>query len=147
MRISTRYSDAIHILAFIEIYQEAKLTSDLIASSVETSPVVVRRLMGQLREANLITTKQGSAQPRLTKSADEISLLDVYLAVESDQTLFEVDKKTNPECIVGGNIQAILEAQYQQATLAAQVSLNHTSLQEIIDQILVAQKKKLIIGG
>ena len=63
MRVSTRFSDSIHLLAFIEIYADAKLTSDLIASSIETSPVVVRRLMGKLRQAGLIATTPGTAQP------------------------------------------------------------------------------------
>ena len=43
MRVSTRYSDSIHLLAYLNIYADTKLTSDAIAASIETSPVVVRR--------------------------------------------------------------------------------------------------------
>ena len=51
MKMSTRFSDAIHILAFIVIYKEkVQLSSDTIASSIGTSPVVVRRLMAQLKK-------------------------------------------------------------------------------------------------
>ncbi len=63
MKISTRFSDSIHILAFINIYQGTiPLTSNNIASSIETSPVVVRRLMSALNKAGLINTVHGAAQ-------------------------------------------------------------------------------------
>lgn len=66
MKISTRFSDSIHILAFINIYQGTiPLTSNNIASSIETSPVVVRRLMSALNKAGLINTVHGAADPAL----------------------------------------------------------------------------------
>lgn len=46
MRASTRFSDAIHILCFLKVYEEARITSDLLSSSIGISPVMVRRLMG-----------------------------------------------------------------------------------------------------
>ena len=52
MKISTRFSDAIHLLAFIDIYKgKIPLSSENIAGSIETSPVMVRKLMGELRKA------------------------------------------------------------------------------------------------
>ncbi|ETY75488.1 Rrf2 family transcriptional regulator [Lactiplantibacillus fabifermentans] len=142
MRVSTRFSDSIHLLAFIEIYADAKLTSDLIASSIETSPVVVRRLMGKLRQAGLIATTPGTAQPTLAKPLSQISLLAVFYAVEGDKPLFAVDPKTNPDCIVGGNIQNVLGQYYQDAQTAAEARLAKTSMQDIVDNILVEQAKK-----
>lgn len=142
MRVSTRFSDSIHILAFIEIYQEKKLSSELIANSIETSPVVVRRLMSTLRGAGLIATKKGTAEPKLAKESKQITLLDVYLAVEKDRQLFTLDTNTNPECIVGGNIQKVLGAYYEDAKMAALRKFNNVSLQDIIESILVEQKIK-----
>ncbi|WP_057880728.1 Rrf2 family transcriptional regulator [Companilactobacillus kimchiensis] len=142
MRVSTRFSDSIHILAFIDIYDQKKLSSEIIASSIETSPVVVRRLMGVLRENNLIATKKGTAEPRLSKSPKDITLLDVYLAVEGDKQLFTLDTSTNPDCIVGGNIQKVLGAYYEDAKMAALRKFNNISLQDVIETILVEQKAK-----
>jgi len=142
MRVSTRFSDSIHLLAFLNIYADQHLTSDLIASSIETSPVVVRRLMGKLRQAGLITTTPGSAQPALAKPLAQISLLQIFYAVEGDKPLFAVDPKTNPECIVGGNIQTVLQQYYQDAQTAAEARLARTSMQDIVDNILVEQAKK-----
>lgn len=138
MRVSTRFSDSIHILAFIEIYKGwIPLTSENIASSIETSPVVVRRLMGKLKSAGLISTVHGSADPKLVRDPQDISLYDVFLATEDQQHLFTIDEKTNPECIIGGNIQATLEKFYQQAEDAAKARLARTSLQDVLDTILV----------
>lgn len=144
MKVSTRFSDSIHILAFIDIYNgKIPLSSDNIAGSVEISPVMVRRLMSQLKKAGLIETKSGaSPDPRLAKPAENISLLDIYLAVEKDKPIFEIDHETNPQCIVGGNIQSTLEYYYQSAENAALAKLNQTSLADVIGTILVKQKKK-----
>ncbi|WP_295729479.1 Rrf2 family transcriptional regulator [uncultured Limosilactobacillus sp.] len=143
MKISTRFSDSIHILAFIDIYRGIiPLTSKNIASSIETSPVVVRRLMSALNKARLINTVHGAADPELAKSPQEISLYDVFLAIEGDAPLFTIDEQTNPQCIVGGNIQATLNEYYQQAETAAKAKLAATSLQDIIDTIRVKQARK-----
>ena len=143
MKISTRFSDSIHILAFIKIYADKiPLTSTNIAGSVETSPVVVRRLMSQLRKAGLITTVHGAADPQLAKDPSAISLYDIFLAVEDDPHLFTVDPKTNPECVVGGNIQETLTTYYRQAEVAAEAKLAQISLQDIIDTVLVKQGQK-----
>ena len=143
MKISTRYSDSIHILAFLSIYQgQIPLTSNNIASSVETSPVVVRRLMTKLKKAGLIHTVHGAADPVLAKDPGEISLYDVFLAVEGDSKLFNIDKKTNPECIVGGNIQETLSQYYQEAENSAKAKLAQTSLQDVINTIQVKQAQK-----
>ncbi|WP_373841548.1 Rrf2 family transcriptional regulator [Limosilactobacillus sp.] len=143
MKISTRFSDSIHILAFINIYAgKIPLTSNNIASSIETSPVVVRRLMSRLRKAGLLNTVHGAAEPRLAKAADQISLYDVFLATEGEKHLFTIDKKTNPDCIVGGNIQQTLTAYYHEAEIAAEAKLAQTSLQDVINTILVHQARK-----
>lgn len=143
MKISTRFSDSIHILAFIEIYKgKIPLTSEKIAQSVITSPVVIRRLMGKLRTAGLITTTHGAADPRLNKKADEISLYDVFLAVEGNAHLFSIDKKTKQDCIVGGNIQTTLADCYQQAELAAEGKLANLTIQDVVNSIKVAEARK-----
>lgn len=144
MKVSTRFSDAIHILAFIYIYQgKISLTSDHIASSVELSPVMVRRIMACLKRAKLLKTKPGAAPaPHLACSPGKITLYDIYLAVEKKKPLFEIDYETNPDCIVGGNIQNTLNYYYGIAENAALAKLNEITLADVIDTILVHQKQK-----
>lgn len=143
MKVSTRFSDSIHILAFIHIFQgKAPLTSDNIASSIETSPVMVRRLMSELKKGGLLETRHGAADPKITRPLDQISLLDIYLTIEKDKPLFEIDHDTNPECPVGGNIQPTLEQFYSEAETAAKAKLNQISLADIVNTIIVKQKEK-----
>ena len=144
MRISTRFSDSIHILAFISIYKDKlPLTSENIAGSVKTSPVVVRRLMSAPRKAGLLKTVHGSADPQSARPLDQISLYDIFLAVEGPQRhLFTIDEKTEPACIVGGNIQATLADYYHQAEVAAEAKLVQFKLADVIDSILVKQAQK-----
>ena len=86
MKISTRFSDSIHILAFINIYQGIiPLTSNNIASSIETSPVVVRRLMSALNKAGLINT----AKAKLART----SLQDVIDTIRVKQALKDAEKE------------------------------------------------------
>lgn len=143
MKVSTRFSDSIHILAFICIYQgKITLSSSNIASSLETSPVVVRRLMTSLKEAGFIKTKHGIPDPELLVDPKKITLLDVYLATEGETPLFTIDHNTNPQCIVGGNIQPTLEDYYRHAETAAKAKLQQVTLQDVIDTILVKQAEK-----
>ncbi|GFZ27677.1 Rrf2 family transcriptional regulator [Lactobacillus corticis] len=143
MKISTRFSDSIHLLSFIVVYKgKIPLTSNTIAGSIQTSPVMVRQLMSDLRKAQLLKTTHGTPNPQLARPAEKISLLDIYLAVEKDKPLFEIDHSTNPDCIVGGNIQPTLEQFYQQAEIAAKAKLAQIKLADVIDTIIVRQTEK-----
>ena len=109
MKFSTRLSDAVHILLFIYLNQETRLSSDQIAKSICTNPSYVRRLMAEMKEAGLIRSMRGQANPMLQRSPDSITLLDVYRAVEDQKPLLHLDTHTNPECGVGVNIQLALQ--------------------------------------
>ncbi|MDE6948069.1 MAG: Rrf2 family transcriptional regulator, partial [Limosilactobacillus sp.] len=89
-----------------------------------------------------INTVHGAADPALAKSPENISLYDIFLAIEGDAHLFTIDERTNPQCIVGGNIQETLNGFYQQAETAAKAKLARTSLQDVIDTIRVKQAMK-----
>ena len=113
MKYSLQFSDAIHVLAYIEMFQDTRLlSSEMIASSIETNAANVRKIMSQLKKSGLIFTKTGKPQPSLAKSPDQISLLDVYRSIEGNTQLIQVDPKTNPNCVVGANIQEALEESY-----------------------------------
>ncbi|KRN02040.1 transcriptional regulator [Levilactobacillus senmaizukei DSM 21775 = NBRC 103853] len=131
-----------HILAYVVIYHDADLSSAAIAASIESNPALVRRLMGLLRRAELLTTQQGSATPQLARAADRISLLDVYHAVEADTPLLHVDDKTNPACVVGGNIQATLRAAYVAVQDAAEQQMAAITLADLITDILQREQQK-----
>jgi DNA-binding IscR family transcriptional regulator len=142
MKYSHKLSDAVHILAYIDILPDTDLSSSAIAASVDSNPSLIRRLMSLLVQAGLLKTSPGKIDPKLARSADDISLLDIYLAIEDDPQLLHVDDKTNMQCIVGGNIQATLNQAYRQVQEAAQKQMAAISLQSLIDDILVRDQTK-----
>lgn len=142
MRYSHKLSDAVHILAYIEIYHDNDLSSTAIALSVESNPGLVRRLMSALRTAGLLATQRGTATPELTRDPAEISLLAIYRAVETDDNLLHIDDQTNPQCIVGGNIQETLRAAYAKVQSAAEAQMATITLASLIADIWQREQHK-----
>lgn len=139
MAISSRFSVAVHILSLLEISKNERLTSEFIASSVNTNSVVVRRIMGMLNKAGIITTSPGVAGAVISRPISQITLLDVYLAVEADHQdpLFSIHNKPNPNCLVGKNIQYTLEQRFTQAQRAMENELANVTIEEVVSDILV----------
>ncbi|MFD2307149.1 Rrf2 family transcriptional regulator [Enterococcus termitis] len=135
MAMSTKLSVAIHILSLIEIGPPDQVNSELIAASVNTNPVVVRRLMSKLKKAGLIHTSRGATQTYLLKKPEEISLYDIYEAVELEKEVFNIHQNPNPNCLVGANIQAALEEQYSKVQDRMETELKEIPLADVIHQI------------
>lgn len=111
MKISSRFTVAVHILTLVSIQSNELSTSEWIAESVNTNPVVIRRIMGRLKKAGLVEVRLGTGGATLQKSLDDITLLDVYKAVEvvKEGELFKFHDSPNPDCAVGAHIQVVLE--------------------------------------
>ena len=79
MKRNSRLSLALHILGHMSINSGHVQTSAEIAQHMGTNPVVVRRVLGRLREAGLLKSKKGhSGGWVLAKPASNISLANVY---------------------------------------------------------------------
>lgn len=111
MQISSRFTIAIHILICIEIFKdERKITSEFLASSVNVNPVVIRRLLQQLKAANIVNVTRGSGGAEIAKPINDVTLLDIYKAVDcvEDGELFHFHENPNNLCPVGKNIRNVL---------------------------------------
>ena len=84
------------------------------------------------RHADLLISEQGTANPYLGKPAEDITLLDIYKAVEGDKPLLHLYKNINQECTVGVNIQMILQDYYNQVQQTAEAKLQTITLAMII---------------
>lgn len=83
MQISSRFTLAIHIFACIDTFgSEYKVTSDFLAASTNVNPVIIRKILGQLKGAGLIEVAQGTGGTTVAKPLNEITFFDVYHAVE-----------------------------------------------------------------
>lgn len=133
MRINTRFPVAVHILAFATLYGEAS-KSELLAKSVGTNPVVVRRISGMLKKAGLITVHAGVGGITLNRPPEEIALLDIYCAVKEREgaALFDLHQDPNPLCPVGANIHHALAQPLLQAQQCLEESLAQRTLAEVV---------------
>jgi Predicted transcriptional regulator len=138
MQIGTKFSVAIHILLCVEVFSDQfKVTSDFIASSVGTNPVVIRKLMGLLKEAGLIEIAAGTGGTQLTRSASKITLLDIFRAIEpvKDGHLFRMHEESAPACPVGGNITTLLDGYFSDAQNALERQLSKSSLRDLLSDL------------
>lgn len=133
MNTNTRFSVAVQMLTLIAFKRDGYVNSDLLALSVNTNPVVVRRLVGQLKKAGLVTVRAGVGGTGLSRPAGEISLRDVYLAVkqESKSKLVNLHPNPNAKCFVGRSIHAALAEPLSRAEQEFQDSLAKTSIADI----------------
>lgn len=137
MKITSRFTVAVHTLLVINAFQDkVKTTSEFIASSVNVNPVVIRRTMQSLKAAGMIDVKAGSGGARLARRPEDITLFDVYSAVDSvEGDLFHFHENPNPACPVGRNIHAVLDVKLQEAQAALENQLKKTTLADLAGQI------------
>ena len=116
MQITSRFTVALHIFTCVEVFKdEYKVTSDFLAGSINTNPVIIRKILTQLKNVGLIEVARGTGGITVTKPLSEITFYDVYEAIEPVENgdLFRFHENPNPECPVGRNIHALLDQKLQ----------------------------------
>ncbi len=150
MRTANRFAIAVHIVTLLGVYGEEDLTSEWMANSIGVNPVVVRNVTGLLRRAGLVRSRQGIAGTHLTRPVAQITLLDLYHAVEQERELFSIHQRPNPECPVGAGIQSALEAAFGDARDAMEARLGLITLDRIARVLAGAEGQQpgsLAVGG
>ena len=141
MKLSTNFTVAVHTLLCVLHFQKTdKVTSDFIAASTNMNPVIIRKILGKMHKAGLVETRAGVGGSTLLKSADKITLLDIYKAVseESDdeRTVFNFHANPNDKCPVGSKIHAALDKPLENAQKALEAELEKTSLSDLENVIV-----------
>lgn len=130
MRKSTRFPAAIHILTMLAATEGEYMSSDILARSMNTNRVVVRRLIAMLAEAGFVSSQAGVlGGTRLEQSSDQISLLDIYDAVE-EGSLFRFHNP-HPECPVANCVTEDLQGVLDEAEGALRDKLADATLADI----------------
>lgn len=136
MQFSSRLPIAVHILlAIVEFEGKNKTTSVFLAGSVNVNPVIIRNTLGQLKAAGLITVKAGEGGSALAKKPEDISLMDIFDAVEKEEELFHFHENPNPECPVGRNVHAVLDKRLLSIQEAMKQEMKSITLQSLIDDM------------
>ncbi len=132
---NTRFAVGLHILTLLAVKRGEALTSEYIAGSVQTNPVVIRRLLGVLREKGLVRAVQGARGGfLLAEDAGEITLREVYEAID-ERSLIAIHAEGNPECPVGRNIGAMLEQVTAEAENAMLASLGERTIASLARKV------------
>jgi Rrf2 family protein len=135
MQISSRFTLAVHILTCIKTFGEStKVTSDFLASSTNVNPVIVRKILGQLKKSNIVDVARGSGGAVLAKPEGEITFLDIYKAVDcvGNGELFHFHENPNPLCPVGRNIHAVLDDRLIKVQQAMEKELASVTLKDVL---------------
>ena len=136
MQISSRFTMAIHMFTCIDAFPGQKMTSDFMAASIGTNPVIIRKLLLQLKAAGLLEVARGTGGVSLTRPLSEITFLDVYKAVEcSEENLFRFHENPNPACQVGRNIHQVLDGKLQQVQNAMEEELASIRISDVTEEM------------
>lgn len=143
MNTSSRFAFAVHVLALLSLQEGAPLSSDMIAGSVNTNPALVRRLLSMLSEAGLTTSQLGAGGGALLARAPrDITLLEIYRAVDDAQLFALHREEPNPACMVGRNIQVVLRGIIDDAQRAMESSLAARTLADATADVERAERQR-----
>ena len=144
MQISSRFTMAIHMFACIDTFSDQKMTSDFMAASIGTNPVIIRKLLQQLKAAGLVEVSRGTGGVTIIKPLEEITFLDIYRAVECapDEELFHFHENPNQNCPVGKNIHHVLDERLLQVQRAMEEKLAQMNLSDVKRDVAMCIEKE-----
>lgn len=113
------------------------------AGSVNTNPVIIRKILSYLKKAGIVDVRRGAGGAYLRKDPSELTLLDVYRAVEvvEEDKLFHFHQDLNPDCPVGINLQNVLELILVQAQEAMEQVLKNVSMDQLFHALQIKIKE------
>ena len=140
MAANSRMTIAVHALAWMTLAERqghGVLTSDQVAASVNTNPVIIRRCLGELRRAGLVHVRHGAgAGWSLARPSEQISLLDVLDAIGPEQPFGMHHTQPNLECPVGRGIRPALDQVYGEIEKVMRRELALVSVADVLGTAL-----------
>ncbi|SDB02294.1 Rrf2 family transcriptional regulator [Eubacterium oxidoreducens] len=136
MQITSKFTIAVHVITAIDYFSETEtVTSNFLAGSVGANPVIVRNVMGSLKEAGIIDISQGKSGITLAKELSETTFFDVYKAVDcvNDEGLFHFHENPNIECPVGRNIHKSIDGKLLKVQQAMEDELKRITLADVVE--------------
>jgi Rrf2 family protein len=140
MHPNTRFALAIYAVALAKVaYGTAEgqtVTSEQLAEGANKNPVVVRRLLGPLRDAGLLTSQPGPGGGwRLSRPAAEITLKDIYRALENEPLFAIPERSLNSGCPLGDGFPNVLGACFREAEEAMEAHLARVTVADIVESV------------
>lgn len=140
MTANSKLTTAVHALCWLELSRRRGvevLSSERVAASLDSHPVLVRRCLGELKTAGLVTSTRGpGAGWSLAKSAEEITMLDVYVALGEREVFALHPHEPNLDCPVGYGIRPVLGEVYDDIGRAVEGRLASRTIRAVLDETL-----------
>ena len=144
MAANSKFAMATHIMTSLALNHDKPFSSSFLASSVNTNPVVVRRILGDLQKAGLVVTTAGKAGgAQLSRSPAKITLDEVFRAVDAAEIFAYNPNDPNQHCPLSCTIKSVLETVFQSADRAIKKELKSRKLSELVEML----KKKGVSNG
>ena len=144
--MNSRFSLAVHILSLLATSPDDRLTSEFLAATIGTNPVVIRRLMGHLRRAGLVSSKRaGGGGWSLARPAAEISLDLVRQALVHEEKLRMHRNQPDPNCPVGRQIRNALFGIYESTDAAVNRELARITVAQVLERAMALEAASISV--
>jgi len=136
MSTNSRFAVAVHVLSLMAWSGDEPLKSEQVAESVNTNPVVIRRMLLELAEAGLVVSQTGSlGGSRLANDPAKTTLLDVYEALECGRVFSMHRQPPSRDCPVGVNIETVLGDVFLQVDSAVEQVLGKITINDVVQRL------------
>jgi Rrf2 family protein len=136
MAANSRMASAVQILCVIAYVGPGGTNAEVIARSLRTNPVVVRRLLKNLQRAGLVSIRPGKdGGVQFSRKPQDITLDEIYRAVGDDTDVFALRRDGNPNCPVARRMPDLLSPIFQAAGDAVEATLRRTTLGSLVGAI------------
>ncbi len=134
--VNQQFATAVHVLTALAFNRKKLMSSDALARSVNTNPVVIRRLLSQLSKCSLVTTTRGkTGGVQLSKDPNQINLKDIYLALSPVDPIAPRDQSPHKECVVSCAMHSIMTTVSTGTQKATLKYLESQKLSDLIKKI------------
>jgi len=136
MSTNSRFAVAVHVLSLMAWSGEEPLKSEQVADSVNTNPVVIRRMLLELADAGLVVSQTGSlGGSRLANDPAKTTLLDVYQALEYGGVFSLHRQPPSQDCPVGVNIETVLSDVLKEVDSAVEQVLEKITINDVVQRL------------
>jgi Rrf2 family protein len=136
MSTNSRFAVAVHVLSLMAWSGEEPLKSEQVAESVNTNPVVIRRMLLELADAGLVISQTGSlGGSRLANDPAKTTLLDVYRALEHGGVFSLHRQPPSRDCPVGVNIETVLGEVLLEVDSAVEQVLGRITINDVVQRL------------
>jgi len=136
MSTSSRFAVAVHVLTLMAWADDEPLKSEQVAESVNTNAVVIRRMLCELAESKLVVSQSGAmGGSKLAREPEQITLLDIYQAVENRGVFSLHRHPPSRHCPVGVNIGTVLNQVLDEVDTAVERVLANITIKDVVSRL------------